>query len=273
MLEGGHDCVAQSAREGGSDQAEGLRRIFEPRAPHWLPILLATGPEAVHANWLARLARAYVGQGDRTLLVDAARVQVATAFGLRLRYDLQHAFDGDCAPAAACVKAGDNLAILPAARSFARAGLSPDAVRRLEQGLRSMAAGMDSALLALAAPQAQILAALAGEQRYSDVLIVVGSGPAATQRCLDTMNAARGAADINVFRLLFQDMDSTSAGRLFPRLAAVAEREWGVRVIDGGRVADAMALVRLVRAARCRCAPDPKRTEYVRHDAAVENGS
>ena len=220
-----------------------------------------------------RLARCCAGQGDRTLLVDAARTQVATVFGLRLRYDLQHAFSGDCVPEAARVKAAENLCILPAARAFEQVGQDADGSRRFEQGLRAMAEQAECALLVLPSVQPRILAALAGAAGLADALVVVGSGAAALSRCLDTMSAARGAADIDAFRLLFHDMDIASAGRLFPRLAAVAERELGARVIDGGRVADPMAIGRLVRAVRCRQASGGSRPDGDRRGVAVESGS
>jgi len=273
MLEAGRAPGAGPAREAAGDQAAGLRKLFGPHLPRWLPILLATGREAAHGTWLARFARCCVGQGDRTLIVDAARTQVATVFGLRLRYDLQHAFSGDCIPDAARVKAAENLTILPAARAFEQIGATPEGARRFEMGVRAMAEQADCAVLVLPAVHRQVLAALGGESGFSDVTVVVGTGPAAVARCLDTMSAARGAADIDTFRLLFQDMDAASAGRLFPRLAAVAARELDAKVVDGGRVSDPAAIGRLVRAVRCRLTPGGARPPVDRRGVAVEMGS
>jgi len=134
MLEAGGALRAGTSREAPLDQAAGLRKLFGPRSAHWLPVLLATGREASHGPWLARLARSCAGQGDRTLLIDAARTQAATVFGLRLRYDLQHALSGDCVPEAVRVKAAENLYILPAARAFEQAGQAADESRRFELG-------------------------------------------------------------------------------------------------------------------------------------------
>src|ERR1700740_3073419 len=112
------------------DQAAGLRRMFAPPEPHWLPILLARDRDQDTARWLSLLARACVDQGARTLVVDAARAQVARAFGLRARYDLSHAFDGDCSPLESCIAAGADLRILSAARAPAGRPGDPERMGR-----------------------------------------------------------------------------------------------------------------------------------------------
>src|ERR1700758_194836 len=101
----------------GRDQAAGLRRLFAPAQPRWLPVVLATDEQGA-AGWVAALARQFAGQGSRPRIVAAARAQVASAFGLRARYDLVHAFDGDCSPRQACIPAAADIRILPAARSL-----------------------------------------------------------------------------------------------------------------------------------------------------------
>src|SRR3974390_3341515 len=85
-----------------NDQAAGLRRIFRAAEPHWLPVLLAGDRTEGDGRWLAALAATCVEQGARTLVVDAARAQIAAACGQRVRYDLEHAFRGDCLPREAC---------------------------------------------------------------------------------------------------------------------------------------------------------------------------
>src|SRR5260370_37270319 len=124
------------ARTPAQDQAAGLRRLFAPSEPQWLPILLGPERDLDNAGWLANLARACVDQGARTLLVDAARANVARALGVRARYDLAHALDGDCPPREACAPAGAHLRILPAARALGRRGRSPAAAPRFGAGGR-----------------------------------------------------------------------------------------------------------------------------------------
>jgi hypothetical protein len=275
MLETRRAASVRPAVQSGDDQAAGLRRLFGPRQPRWLPVLLANGREGTQGAWLARLARCLVAQGDRTLVVDGARAQVAAALGLRLRFDLQHALDGDCVPQAACVQANEGLWVVPAARGLEAIDRATDAARRFESGVRALAQPVDCVLLVLPeagrAGQRAALSAFAGAAGYDNALLAIGAGAAAPARCLESMSAAMGVVDIDTFHLLFQDMDTASAGRLFPRLAAVAARELGARIADGGRVADPDAILRLVRALRCRPASGRARTTAARLSEAAEN--
>jgi hypothetical protein len=261
----------QSARPGPRDQAAGLRRLFAPLEPHWLPILLATERDPAQAGWLATLVRACVEQGARTLVVDAARAQVAAGFGLRLRYDLAHALKGDCLPSEACVQANENLRILPAARALEQRG--PDAARRFEAGVRALAAGADCALLLLPALRGAVLAGFSGPAGYPDAVVLAGAGPQSIPRVMDTIRRALSAADIDTFRLLFQGMDPVCAGRLYSRLALAGARELGARTADAGSLDDPLAIRRLVRLVRCRSTPTGERARSVERGTAVETVS
>jgi hypothetical protein len=241
------------ARKAPQDQAAGLRRLFASAEPHWLPILLAPERDLDNAPWLANLARCCVDQGARTLVVDAARAQVAAGFGVRARYDLAHALDGDCLPQEACVAAGADLRILPAARALEQDGRSPGRSARFEAGVRALAATADCALLVLPARPGRSLAGFFGRGGVCDAIVAVGPPAADCERHLiDTMRALLGIADIETFRLLFQGTDGGMGGRLYSRLAATAARELGARTSDAGSVHDAGAIERLVRLVRCR---------------------
>jgi flagellar biosynthesis protein FlhG len=234
------------------DQAAGLRRLFAPSEPHWLPVLLAPERDLDNAGWLANLARACADQGARTLVVDAARAQVAAAFGLRARYDLAHALDGDCTPLDACVPAGINLRILPAARALEQSGRGAHRLSRFEAGVRALAATADCALLVLPAPSGRTLAGFCGTGGISDAIVAASPGPGCERRVIGTMHTLMSVADIDTFRLLFQDTDPQCAGRLYSRLAAMGARELGARTSDAGSVHDVAAIERLVRLVRCR---------------------
>jgi hypothetical protein len=255
------------------DQAAGLRRMFAPPEPHWLPILLARDRDQDNARWLSLLARACVDQGARTLLVDAARAQVARAFGLRARYDLSHAFDGDCSPLESCIAAGADLRILPAARALEDSRRDPDRLRRFAAGLRALAGPADCALLALPGAHAHSLAGFGAGCGYSDAIVVATAGPGSERRVLDTMQSILSVADIDTFRLLFQGMTPTCAGRLYSRLAAIGARELGARTSDAGRADDASAIRRLVRQVRCRSALSGARARDGDDRTAVETVS
>jgi flagellar biosynthesis protein FlhG len=255
------------------DQAAGLRRLFAPSQPHWLPIVLAPERDRDNSAWLAMLARACVDQGARTLVVDAARAQVAAAFGLRARYDLSHAFDGDCSPFDSCIAAGPNLRILPAARALEQSGRNPDRLGRFTAGVRALAAPADCALLALPAAQARSLAGFGGPDGFCDAIVVAGPGSRSERRVIDTMRSILSVADIDAFRLLFQGMAPGCAGRLYSRLAAIGARELGATTSDAGCVDDASAIRRLIRLVRCRSVPDGVRACGEEGGTAVETVS
>jgi len=242
----------RAPRAVAQDQAAGLRRLFAPRQAQWLPILPAAGWEVADSRWLAAFASTWADQGARTLVVDAARAQIGAAFGLRVRYDLAHAFSGDCRPARVCVQVNQNLRILSAARALDQDGRAPHAAQRFEAGVRALASGADCALLILPAPHPAVLAGFARPTGFSDVIVLAGTGPRSYSRSLETIRAALSAADIDTFRLLFQGMDRPCAGSLYSRLAAAAARELGATLSDAGTVDDAAAIRRLVRAVRCR---------------------
>jgi hypothetical protein len=273
MLDRARRPVGRSPRAIPQDQAAGLRRLFAPPEPHWLPILLAPGREAADPRWLAHFAGAWAEQGARTLVVDAARAQVGAAFGLRVRYDLAHAFNGDCRPAEVCVQASENLRILPAARALDQNRRGPAAAHRFEAGVRALAAGADCALLLLPTTHRAVLAGFSGAKGYSDVIVLAAAGPDADSRVLEAIGAALSAADIDTFRLLFQGMDSACAGSLYSRVAATAARGLGARLSNAGNVDDSSAIRRLVRVVRCRSTRGGERARSDKRGTAVETVS
>lgn len=240
------------------DQAAGLRRLFGAPPPHWLPVLLTGERSPADGRWLVALASECVAQGSRTLVVDAARAHVAAALGLKVRFDLWHALSGECAPAQACAAAHRNLAVLPAARALQQAGRT-QAAPRFEAALRALARPADCVVLVLPSRQAGSLGRLCGSDPLGDVIVMLGSDAADGAAGVHAIQAARSAAQIDAFRLLFQGMDASGAGSLYPRLAARAARETGARVFDAGHVEDEAAIARLVRQVRCRGIPSARR--------------
>jgi hypothetical protein len=271
MLERSSDPVGRSA-PARRDQAAGLRRLFAAPEPHWLPVLLASDRTPGDARWLAGFARACVEQGARTLVVDAARAQVAAAFGLRLRYDLAHAFEGDCAPFAAVAAADHELRILPAARALERVR-RPEELRRFESGVRALAAGADCVLLVFPALHARALAGFGRPAGYSDAVVVAGPGAEHQRQAVGAMRSILSVADIDAFRLLFQGTEPHRASRLYSRLAAAGAHELGVPTSDAGSVDDAAAIRRLVRLMRCRSAPGGDRCRADPRGAPLETVS
>lgn len=247
------------------DQAETLRRMFARRQARVLPVYAGNARDAAGATWLAKLATGFARQGERTLVIDAARVHVAAALGLRARYDLQHALDGDCALGDALLDAAPGLHVLPAARAFdAAAPTARDARARrhaLARALPHLAAAADSdlVLVLFAAEHAPLLPAgcecvlpiLSASQ--DDALPPAGGiGRGAAMALRDARRLSR---HITGFRLLFLGMDREAAATLASGLGASAG-PFAARLLAGGHALVARDLVHVVRAAAgWRCAP------------------
>jgi hypothetical protein len=259
------------------DQATGLRRLFEPARPHWMPVLVpvARGPGRDNgrvagfvgglapglAAWLAELARAFAAGGlERTLVVDAARAQIADALGTRLRYDLQHAFSGDCAPDAARAAAGDSLWVLPAARALELACAPHGDRRRFAAGVNALAQGVERVILVLPAARAGLVEATLHPGRPQEapaVWMAVGPGPDAGAAALSAVGQALADAEIGTFHLLFLGMDETAAATLFTGIAAAARRQYGATLCAGAAVPDARSMARLAAGLAGGCRPGP----------------
>jgi flagellar biosynthesis protein FlhG len=191
------------------DQAAGLRRLFGPQQARLLPVLCNGGRRA-ESPWLAQLGEAFARSGQRTLLIDAARLQVAARFGLRARFDLMHALDGDCPIADVRLEAATGLVVVPAARAFAHA-----LTERVQ--LSSMLAhvtddAVDVVLLLLPAAYAQSLPA-------GDVLVPVLPTRESVASAAALIVDAAGRQGTLSFRLLFLAMQRAAATTLGKRMA------------------------------------------------------
>jgi hypothetical protein len=249
------------------DQAATLRRMFPRRQARVLPVIAGKTRDAAGATWLAKLATGFARQGERTLLIDAARVQVAAALGLRARYDLQHALDGDCAPADVLLDAAPGLHVLPAARAFdaaSHAGRDAAARRQLlARTLPHLATAADADLLlvlfapahaALLPPDCECVLPVVGSSDADSRAPGAGIGRHGAEALRDARVLAR-RADITGFRLLFLGMDREAAATLASRLGTSAGT-FATRLLAGGHALVARDLVHVVRAAAgWRCAP------------------
>jgi hypothetical protein len=258
-------CDAHAAARGQSaqraprtpdpDQAAGLRRLFPSCGPRLLPIVVPTFYCAMRTAWLARLAEGFSRQGQRTLVLDAARAQIATALGLRARFDWQHAMRGECAPREALLDAAPGLAVLPAARAVEQAvhegiGLADlltsaptfgnDAHGRAQRADAS--ARFDIVLAVLPSTCMQIVPA-------AEVVVPVLPPPRDLAFALADIRTVAERTDISVFRLLFLGMEPAAASTLAQRMAARV-RPWSdAELVPAGSARLARDLARLVVAA------------------------
>jgi hypothetical protein len=242
----------QAGRSGAgyADQAATLRQLFARRGARLLPVVLPEGAHAARASWIARLAQAFARQGERTLLVDAARLQVTAALGLRARFDLAHVLAGDCVLDAALLDAGPNLAVLPAARALAQ----PQGMTRLLRQLSALTsasahAQVDLVLLLLPAsacshlPQGDVLVPLLADAQDLPVQLVA-------LQDADRALAQRGEEPVTGrFRLLFLAMGVEAASTLAQRLMHKINMSGSMPLELAGSARVARDLAELVRAA------------------------
>ncbi|MFN3566213.1 MAG: hypothetical protein ACK4V1_09565 [Burkholderiaceae bacterium] len=226
------------------DQAAGLRRLFARPSLRVLPVLVPA-PRCPQRNaWLARVARAFAAAGERTLVLDASRSQLATTFGLRARFDLLHALRGDCGVEHARLPIDRGLALLPAARAF------DDAVRRNAHLAELIAArgcpahGFDLAIALIDAPHVALLA-----DTPAEIAVPVAPNARDVAAALEAVRKCGQRADIAGFRWLFLGIDAAAAATLARRLAATAQTWTAAPVRFGAALHGARDAARVVRAA------------------------
>lgn len=242
--------IGPAAADGCEDQAATLRRLFARRPARVLPLLVPEGGASSRAGWVAKLAQGFVGHGERTLVIDAARLHVAAALGLRARFDLAHVFAGECAPAAAVLDAGRGLTVLPAARALAEG-----------RGVASLWAQIGRLNLSQVDLVLLVLPLNLAHEMPGDALVpVLPDAPelagvvAGLRRALDTRDRRHGGStaqhpSTGRFRLLFLGMAEPAATTLAQGLIRKLAMTQDSMVQSAGSARVARDLVQVVRAA------------------------
>ncbi len=236
------ETVMQFASANVPDQAAGLRRMFAQRGVRVLPVLIPEVRCGSRAAWLTKLAEGFARHGSRTLVVDAARVQVAAAIGLRARYDLLHAQRGECSLEAVMLDAAPGLTVLPAARAFEQTVRSRVSLARVVGECLALRRGFDLVLL-------MIPAAFAPLMPGGDVLVPVQPTREDVAAALGEIRNANELADNLEFRLLFLGIEEAAAFTLSQRMSASAALWSTAAVSYGGAALVARDLARVVRTA------------------------
>lgn len=220
-----------------ADQAAGLRRLFAPRGARLLPVIVPDAKSTRRGLALAQLARAFAAAGDRTLVLDAARQNLAHELGQRARFDLFHGLSGERALKEVLLPAAPRLRVAPALRAVEQA----QAHRlSLKGAIGHAAPGADLVLLALEAAR---LGDLGGEA----ILLVGPTAPevaAAAGELGTLLMRAEGLA----FRLVFADLEETAARTLFERLHGTLTRPGKPAPRWGGSLAGPADAARLATA-------------------------
>lgn len=218
-------------RARAADQAAGLRRIFGDAPVRLAPILVRADHAASQVAWLVRLAQACASAGERTLVVDCARAQIAASLGLRARFDLIHAVRGECGVERACLDAGPNLGVVSAARAAAEHRAAPGEFLALLGALAHGPAAADLVLMIMEPPQAALLRSAGGS---GEVIVPMPRRHAAWSDLLRILATFDDGVDIAGFRLLFPAWDADTAARLYAELARACRDRLGTEMRFGG---------------------------------------
>jgi len=208
--------------------------MFASEAPRCTLVLTPAMRSGVQAQALAARSRQHAAHEGPTLVIDAARTQVAVALDMKLRFDLEHLLAGDCAAAEACVAAGESLWILPAARALDRAMTDERHARRVSGAIASLAQDMQRVLLVLPAARAAWIRNLPAWMRQHEALIPVTNGGETSAAVLTAVRQGMSDAEIDTFHLLFLGMGEAAAGRLLSGMAAMAQRHFGATLLAAG---------------------------------------
>ncbi len=194
------------------DQATGLRRLFGRPRQHTLAICGSGGTRIA-----VEMGRALGELGHRVVILDRSVGEAAAALGLKARYDLLHALEGDRRLDDVLLQADDGLCVLPAARGLERLAVESDNWRReLAAALPALGTRFDvwlvNGLLPGAAPEAPVVLAIAPTARA--VTTAYGH--------IKALARAQGRTDFDV--LVHRAPSADAAQQVFSCVADTASR-------------------------------------------------
>ena len=226
------------------DQAAGLRRMLGPAALRVLP-LVSPLPGAAQAALALRLAAGLAQVGNRVVLLDGSRGEVARALGLKARSDLLQLLEGRKEFAEVALAAPEGLRVVPAA----------DGIDALERMGGAGYAQMFGAFAALREPADLVLLNCApgdaGTARRAagagrDLVLALRTDAASVTGAYALIKSVRhddkrerdeaARAAPRRFRLLFADAARAEAAPLFARMREAARRFLEVELADGGAI-------------------------------------
>lgn len=214
------------AIQGSLDQARGLRHFVRPAATRVLPVFGTADRATAVVNLASALARA----GEKVLVVDAARAEIAPALGLNARYELKHVLEGELALADAVLTTHDGVKVLPAARGIAMLATARVAGLDFLESLAQKAGPLDFVLInADSAQRAARLLPGVGE-----TLLVLSRGAQAVSDgavCLSGLSRHHlvGRVRVMMMRAPFDEARQTVTA-----LAQLARSRFGIHVAFGG---------------------------------------
>lgn len=232
-----------------ADQALGLRRMAKPAGVRVLPVFGTAARLPAIVNLAAALSRA----GEQVLVVDAARGELAPAFGLTARYELKHVLDGDIALAQAALATRDEVRVLPAARGMRMLREARVSGMDFFETLAQKMAPLDLIIVnSDAGERAQRLLPVHGE-----ALLVLERGPNIVTEGVRALSALAAQQAVTRCRVFLMHTAFDEARAAVGMLARVAYDKFGIEVTSGGSVPPERCLWQAAHARRTLFDIDP----------------
>lgn len=206
------------------DQASGLRQIFGPRPTSWLTVKgalsSAKGPVTVC------VARALAQLGQRVLLIDQTRGEVAELLKLKTRYELYHVLLGDKALRDILLPTTiAGLHVLPAARGC----------KLLAEGNSAWTNELSELLLperfdTIVINEADFSDTVSAPAKEGKLLLVVAPHSGAITQSYAEMKRVCYHYGSQLFHVLINGADETKARTIFANMESVARHTLGIKL-------------------------------------------
>lgn len=216
-----------------SDQAAGLRRMLARTTMRVLP-LVSVLERTAQARLAVHLAAAYSHLGNRVVIVDASRGDVAGVMNLKPRYELLHLLQGEKEFGEVALEGPDALRLVPAARG----------IESMEQADDEGWTGFFGAFTGLSdAPDLVLLNCAPGEAHAAcraaagdhEVVLALDAHPESVTAAYSLIKASLRSDGQRRYRLVFADLPADAdAGTLAARMIDAGQRFLGADLRDGG---------------------------------------
>jgi len=221
------------------DQASGLRRMLGRPAIRVLPLVSSMDGAAQAALGL-RLAAALSRLGNRVVVLDASRGEVAAALGMAQRSDLIQLLEGEKEFAEVALAGPEGLRVVPAAEGIAALAQAGNAgFDDLFGAFASLRDPADLVLLNCAPGDAR--AACCAARNGRELVLALHTDAESVTGAYALIKSALRHHGQHAFRLLFNAASNAEAGPLLARMRAAALRFLEVELRSGGAIPTAGA--------------------------------
>jgi flagellar biosynthesis protein FlhG len=215
------------------DQAAGLRRMLARTTMRVMP-LVSVLERTAQARLAVHLAAAYAYLGNRVVIVDASRGDVASVMNLKPRYELLHLLQGEKEFGEVALEGPDSLRLVPAARGIESMEHADDeGWTEFFGAFTGLSDAPDLVLLNCAPGEAHAgCRAAAGAH---EVVLALDSSPESVTAAYALIKASLRSDGQRRYRLLFADSpDAAESATLAGRMIDAGQRFLGADLRDGG---------------------------------------